>query len=204
MISSEQVGTLITALGCGIGRDEYNPDKTRYHNIVIMTDADVDGSHIRTLLLTFFYRQMPELIERGYIYIAQPPLYKLSKGKQSQYVKDDNELENILLQFALEKTTLYPGNGNPPIGGSALDKLAKLFQTTEHIVKRLSALYPDAMLRVLRRMAPLRGPLLSDKQQMQDWAHLTQIELNENLSSNITYQVSIEQDPESPYFFTHC
>jgi len=200
MISSEQVGTLITALGCGIGRDEYEPDKIRYHRIIIMTDADVDGSHIRTLLLTFFYRQMPELIERGYIYIAQPPLYKLAKGKQSQYVKDDNELEDILLQIALEKTELYPGGDTPVLMGTALENLTKQFQTTEHIVKRLSRLYPEEVLRLLRRMVPLRGALLTNRLEMQEWATTLQKELNENLSSNINYHVVIVQDPESKYF----
>ena len=200
MISSEQVGTLITALGCGIGRDEYQPDKIRYHRIIIMTDADVDGSHIRTLLLTFFYRQMPELIERGYIYIAQPPLYKLSKGKQGQYVKDDNELENILLQFALEKTELHPSDDAPVIQGAALENLAKQFQTTEHIVKRLSRLYPEEILRLLRRLAPLCESLLTNEAEMQAWAKLLQTELDDNISSNVKYKITVIQDPESKYF----
>jgi DNA gyrase subunit B len=149
VISSEQIVTLITALGTSFGKDEYNPDKLRYHRIIIMTDADVDGAHIRTLLLTFFYRQMPELVERGHIYIAQPPLYKLKAGKQEMYLKDDFELKQQLLKIALNGAELRPAAEAEPLATTTLEEIARKYLLAEAVVERLSRTLDGAALRAL-------------------------------------------------------
>ncbi len=169
MISSEEVGTLITALGCGIGKDEYNLAKLRYHRIIIMTDADVDGSHIRTLLLTFFYRQLPEIVEKGYIYIAQPPLYKVKKGKQEHYVKDDAQLNEYLIQLALDKAQLFTDPSAPPIQGQGLEKLAKLFTDVDGINNRLSRRYDAVFLEQFAYMDVISDELKQDQQKLAAW-----------------------------------
>ena len=146
VISSEQIATLITALGAGIGKDDFNHDKLRYHRVIIMTDADVDGAHIRTLLLTFFYRQMPQLVENGYIYIAQPPLYKIKMGKEERYVKDEMELKQAQLKKALNDASLSPGGGSALISGEALEIIAKDFLMTEAVIARLTRTFDPEVL----------------------------------------------------------
>lgn len=194
MLSSAEVGTLITAIGCGIGRQEYNPDKLRYHRIIMMTDADVDGSHIRTLLLTFFYRQMPELIKRGHIYIAQPPLYKVKKNKQEQYVKDDLALDALLLQLALEGAELYVNPHAPAISGSAFERLASHYQTTARILKRLSKHYPSAILEQLLEITPLTVEQLNDKSQVSAWIKELENKLSgQKMETGTRYHLSLKK-----------
>ncbi len=151
LLSSAEIATLITALGCGFGKEEYNADKLRYHRIIIMTDADVDGSHIRTLLLTFFYRQMPELVERGHIYIAQPPLYKAKLGKDERYLKDEHELNEFMLRQALVDAALHPATGRESIFGDALAELAKSYLLSEAVIERVARLVDREALQAILR-----------------------------------------------------
>jgi DNA gyrase subunit B len=187
MLSSVEIGTLITALGCGIGRDEFNIEKLRYHKIIIMTDADVDGSHIRTLLLTFFYRQMPELIERGHIYIAQPPLYKLKKGKQEHYVKDDNELNARLIAMALEKASLYVNADAPPIKGPQLETLARKYVEVTAINRRLARRYDQTLLEQLLHQSQIDEKTLNNQKVMESW--LEKLSVRVNASSEAAYEL---------------
>ncbi len=193
MLSSAEVGTLITALGCGIGHEDYNIDKLRYHRIIIMTDADVDGSHIRTLLLTFFYRQYPELVEKGYIYIAQPPLYKVKKGKQETYLKDDLELESYLLQTAIDKADLWVSKEGPSITGVALENLSKQYFKTEHTIERLGRRFNKNFLHLMVESEAVTSETLNDFDAATAWTnevlpHLKAIGEKEK----IEYQISVE------------
>jgi DNA gyrase subunit B len=196
MLSSAEVGTLITALGCGIGREEFDPEKLRYHRIIIMTDADVDGAHIRTLLLTFFYRQMPELIERGHIYIAQPPLYKVKKGKQENYLKDDIELNAYLLRTALDNASLHVNADAPPLAGTALEDLANKMVLVSAIQQRLSKRYDDAVMRHLLYMPRVENGMLEDKARLQAWIGDLKGRLNKDSGISNRYDILIKDNTD--------
>jgi DNA gyrase subunit B len=200
MLSSVEVGTLITALGCGIGREEYNIDKLRYHSIIIMTDADVDGSHIRTLLLTFFFRQMREIIERGHIFIAMPPLYKVKKGKQEQYLKDEAALEAFLTQSALEGTQLFVDADTPPISGPGLETLVSQYRIVESLIQKLSKAYPLVVLETMLKVSPLSIEMIKDKAAVEAWAQEIQTLLNVDVKTGMSYKFDVIKDEEKNQF----
>lgn len=198
MLGSAEVGTLITALGCGIGKDEYQPDKLRYHRIVIMTDADVDGSHIRTLLLTFFYRQMPELIERGHIYIAQPPLYKVKRGKQEQYVKDQAEMECYLTQLALDEAQLHLSADSPAITGTTLETLLQQYNTTRQVINRLARRYDRDLLEALLFQSLAVADDQLHAEHYAEWISNAVTNLNQRVTGERTYASELHKaDDES-------
>lgn len=196
MLSSQEVGTLITALGCGIGREEFNIDKLRYHRIIIMTDADVDGSHIRTLLLTFFYRQMKEIVEKGYIYIAQPPLYRVKKGKQEQYVKDDEDLQRYLTQIALEDASLFTNPHSPGIRGVPLEQIVTRYQLILTRIKRLTNKYPEIVLEALLDCSILDKTKVTEPNYIESWIK----ELKECIASRQTTHAVLQEIELAPHF----
>ena len=177
MLSSAEVGTLITALGTGIGKDEYNPDKLRYHRIIIMTDADVDGSHIRTLLLTFFYRQMPELIERGHVYIGLPPLYKLKQGKNEIYLKDDAALDAYLTSNAVDGAEFFYAVDIPPVSGVALERLMNLYAAAQFAIGRLAHRFDPQVLQAMLHLPALHAESFADAAAMAGWTQALERQL---------------------------
>ncbi|MGC4073344.1 MAG: DNA gyrase subunit B [Nibricoccus sp.] len=193
MLSSAEVGTLITALGCGIGKDDFDIAKLRYHRIIIMTDADVDGSHIRTLLLTFFYRQIPDLITNGHIYIAQPPLYKVKRGKTETYVKDDAALNAMLLASALDDAGLHINNAAPPLSGPGLEALARQYMEVQAIIRRWARRYDERLLEQLIYMPVVSAAEFDRADWMRDWTRDLAQHLNGLSDSPRSYRVDLKQ-----------
>ncbi|MEM1403934.1 MAG: DNA topoisomerase (ATP-hydrolyzing) subunit B [Pseudomonadota bacterium] len=200
MLGSAEVGTLVTALGCGIGKEEFDPDKLRYHRIIIMTDADVDGSHIRTLLLTFFFRQMRELIDRGHVYIAQPPLYKIAKGKQHQYLKDDAALSEYLTTAALDNAALYVNPDAPAISGEGLADLVSKLQKVEGIIARRSRLYPQELLWELAFAPRLTDEGLADEALVTEYCATVSERLQTLKNKGVSYSVEARADEEGHWY----
>ncbi|MFZ1619931.1 toprim domain-containing protein, partial [Dokdonella sp.] len=207
LVSSQELVTLITALGTGFGRstggkeekDEYNADKLRYHRIIIMTDADVDGSHIRTLLLTFFYRQMPELIERGHVYIGQPPLYKLKQGKQELYLKDDAALNSYLIASAVDNAELAYSPDAPPLSGPGLEKLLIDYQAALDQTERLGAHHDTTLLRTFLDAPPPAAEAWQDQALLGAWMEALSLQINQSGSGRARYRFSIRAaTPEHP------
>ena len=196
MLASVEVGTLITALGCGIGRDEFNADKLRYHSIVIMTDADVDGSHIRTLLLTFFFRQMPEIIERGHIFIAQPPLFKIKRGKQEQYIKDEAALNHHLIEVALDGAHMHVNEDAPGIQGEHLAKLVRDYIQIEGDIDRLSRVYPKDVMGKLLYCKPLTQDSLTKEAAVMEWVDAIRNQMPQDARTGFRFDFSVEKDDE--------
>jgi DNA gyrase subunit B len=194
MLSSAEVGTLITALGCGIGREDYDPNKLRYHRIIIMTDADVDGAHIRNLMLTFFYRQMPELVERGHVYIAQPPLYKVKRGKQELYLLDDIEWRAHLLQAALDGAAMHVSDAAPPLSGQSLESLALDYQSFQTVVHRLSNRYDPCFLDALIEVPRVEADLFEDQSRYAEWRAGIQTYMNRATDASASFTLSLNDD----------
>lgn len=202
MLSSAEVGTMVTALGCGIGKSEFSIEKLRYHSIIIMTDADVDGSHIRTLLLTFFFRQMPQLIEQGHIFIAQPPLYKIGRGKSHTYLKDDEALNDYLTNSALEDAALFVHPEAPGISGEQLEQLVRDYRGVEKVIDRLSRVYPEVALWQMLDAPTLTQTGMQDRATVEAWGEDLQNRLGETVEAKHNrYVVSVHEDNERHDFY---
>lgn len=195
MLSSVEIGTLITALGCGIGREYFNVEKLRYHSIIIMTDADVDGSHIRTLLLTFFFRQMPEVIQNGHIYIAQPPLYKIKKGKQEQYLKDDLELNAYLTQIALAQYDLHVEKDGPAIHKTQFETIVLAYQQFKTMLQRWKKRYSIHVLEELIYLEEIKEDALMQQDFMHSWADNLAERLQARITNNLHFKVHVTTAP---------